>query len=154
MMIRLLIVMSMAILGLWAQPPAPQAWALEKLRRMAPEERERALEDMPPARRRMMEQRLDRWNRMPPARKQRLQGSFENFRQMKPEQQENLRALVRKFNETMPADKRVDGRRALTRLRSLAPEARKEFLASPRMKQRFTDSERDLLDEMSQSMPN
>jgi TolA-binding protein len=154
MIIRILIALVLAGMGLWAQPPAQQGRALEKLRRMAPEERERALQDMPPARRRMMEQRLDRWNRMAPARKQRLQGSFENFRQMRPEQQENLRSLVRKFNETMPAEKRVDGRRALTHLRKLDPEARKKFLASPRMKDRFNDSERELLAEMAENMPD
>jgi len=154
MMIRILIALGLAAMGLWAQPPAQQARALEKLRRMAPEERERALQDMPPARRRMMEQRLDRWNRMAPARKQRLQGSFENFRQMKPEQQENLRNLARKFNETMPAEKRMDGRRALSQLRRLDPEDRKKFLESPRMKDRFSDSERELLAEMAQSMPD
>jgi hypothetical protein len=154
MKIRLLIAMGVAALGLWAQPPGQQARALEKLRRMAPEERERALEGMPPVRRRMMEQRLERWERMAPARKQRLQGSFENFRQMKPEQQENLRGLVRKFNDTMPAGKRVDGRRALTHLRKLDPEGRKRFLESPRMKDRFSDSERDLLAEMAQNLPD
>jgi hypothetical protein len=155
MKIRLLLVLGLAAAGLWAQPPmAQQARALEKLRRMAPEERERALQDMPPARRRMMEQRLERWNRMAPARKQRLQGSLENFRQMKPEDQEHLRGLVRKFNETMPAGKRVEGRRALTHLRKLDPEGRKKFLGSRRMKERFSDGERELLDEMAQSMPD
>ncbi len=154
MMIRILIALGVVAMGLWAQPPAQQARALEKLRRMAPEERERALQDMPPVRRRIMEQRLDRWNRMAPARKQRLQGSFENFRQMKPEQQENLRGLVRKFNETMPTEKRVDGRRALTHLRKLDPEGRKKFLATPRMKDRFSDGERELLAEMAQNMPD
>ena len=154
MMIRLLIALGLATVGLFAQPPGPQARALEKLRRMAPEEREQALQGMPPARRRMMEQRLDRWNRMAPARKQRLQGSLDHFQQLKPEQQENLRGLVRKFNETMPTEKRVDGRRALMQLRKLDPEARKKFLASPRMKERFSDGERELLSEMAQNMPD
>jgi hypothetical protein len=154
MMTRILIVLGLAAMAAWAQPAEQQARALEKLRRMAPEERERALRDMPPVRRRVMEQRLERWNRMEPQRKQRLQGSFENFRQMKPEQQEHLRSLARKFNDTIPAEKRMDGRRALMQLRRLDPEGRKQFLASPRMKQRFNDSERELLDEMAQSMPD
>lgn len=154
MMIRIVIMLGMAAMAMWAQPAEQQARALEKLRRMAPAERERALQDMPPARRRIIEQRLERWNRMAPERKQRLQGSFENFRQMKPEQQEHLRNLARKFNETMPMEKRVDGRRALMQLRRLDPEGRKRFLASPRMKDRFTDSERELLSEMAETMPD
>lgn len=142
--------------GLWAQgeerPGRPHP--LEKLRRMGPEERERALRNMPPERRQMIEERLDRWERMAPRRKQRLDGRLSNFQQMKPEQQQALRKLARRFQETMPEEKRIEGRRALTMLRRLDPEARKRVLGSARMRERFSEPERELLREMAENLPD
>ncbi|MCX6586570.1 MAG: DUF3106 domain-containing protein [Acidobacteria bacterium] len=146
----------LAAAGLWAQPPerAERPHPLEKLRRLAPEERERVLQNMPPERRQMIEERLERWERMAPRRKKRLEGSLTNFQQMKPEQQQALRKLAKRFQETMPEDKRMEGRRALTMLRRLAPEARRRVLNGPRMRDRFNEQERELLREMAENMPD
>ena len=142
--------------GLWAQPaePAGRPHPLEKLRRMAPEERERVLRNMPPERRQMLEERLERWERMAPRRKKHLDGRLSNFQQMKPEQQQALRRLARRFQETMPEGKRMEGRRALTMLQRLDPEGRKRVLGSARMRERFSDEERELLREMAENMPD
>ena len=148
--------LSLGVGGLWAQPPERPGHPhpLEKLRRMAPEERERALRNMPPERRQMIEERLERWERLAPRRKKRLEGSLTNFQQMKPEQQQALRQLAKRFQETMPEDKRMEGRRTLTMLRRLDPEARKRVLNGPRLKDRFTEEERELLREMAENMPD
>ncbi|MCX6604515.1 MAG: DUF3106 domain-containing protein [Acidobacteria bacterium] len=135
-------------------PPPAQALVIEKLRRMTPEERERVLGSMPPGRRRMFEQRLEQWNRLDPEQKKRLEGSLESFRTLTTEQQETVRGLFRKFSETMPEDKRGEGRRMLARLRNLEPDERKALLNAPRVKARFTDSERDLLAEMAEKLPD
>lgn len=136
------------------QPPRAQAMVIEKFRHMTGEERGRILRSMPPARRRMFEQRLERWNRLDAGQKKRLEGSLESFRTLTPEQQGTVRGLFRKFSETMPEDKRGEGRRMLARLRNLEPDERKALLHSPRVKARFTDSERDLLAEMAETLPD
>jgi hypothetical protein len=148
--------LSLGVGELWAQSPerAGRPHPLEKLRRMAPEEREQALRNMPFERRQMIEERLERWERMAPRRKKRLEGSLINFQQMKPEQQQALRQLAKRFQETMPENKRMEGRRALTMLRQLAPEARKRVLNGPGLKDRFNEEERQLLREMAENMPD
>jgi hypothetical protein len=153
---RLLVGLSLSLTGLWGQGAEPPRvpHPIEKLRQMSPEEREKALENMPPARRQMMEDRLERWERMPPRRKKRLEGSLTNFQQMKPEQQQTLRQLAKRFQQTMPEEKRVEGRRTLAMLRRLDPERRKRVLHSPRMRERFTEAERELLREMAENMPD
>ena len=135
-------------------PPAPQAMVLDKMRRMTPEEREQVLRNMPSARRQMFERRLEQWNRLESGQKQRLQGSLESFRSLTPEQQQTVRGLYRKFSETMPEEKRGDGKRILVRLRNLEPDERKALLNAPRVKARFTDSERELLAEMAEKLPD
>ena len=135
-------------------PPPPQAMVIDKLRRMSPEERERVLGSMPPGRRQMFERRLEQWNRLDPEHKKKLQGSLESFRTMSTEQQQTVRELFRKFSETMPEEKRGEGRRMLARLRNLEPDERKALLSSPRAKARFSDSERDLLAEMAEKLPD
>ncbi len=136
------------------QPPHPQALVIEKLRRMTPEERERVLRDMPVGRRQMLERRLEQWNRLDSGQKKKLEGSLESFRTLTPEQQQTVRGLFRKFSETMPEEKRGDGRRMLARLRNMEPDERKALLSSPRAKARFSESERDLLAEMAEKLPD
>jgi len=135
-------------------PPPPQAMVLDKMRQMTLEEREQVLKKMPPARRQKFERRLEQWNRLEPGQKKRLQGSLESFRSLTPEQQQTVRGLYRKFSETMPEEKRGDGKRMLGKLRDLEPEERKALLNAARVKARFTDSERELLAEMAEKLPD
>ncbi len=135
-------------------PPPPQAMVLDKMRQMTPEEREQVLKNMPPARRQMFERRLEQWNRLEAEQKQRLQGSLETFRSLTAEQQQTVRGLYRKFSETMPEEKRGDGKRMLVRLRNLDPAEQKTLLNAPRVKARFTDAERELLAEMAEKLPD
>jgi hypothetical protein len=135
-------------------PPPGQAEALEKLSRLTPDERERVLGKMAPARRQMLERRLEQWNNMPPGQKRRMEESLEAFRQLTPEQQETMRKLYRRFNDTLPDAKRAEGRRALSLLRRMEPEQRKRALNGPRLKASFTDTERDLLAEMCEKLPD
>lgn len=135
-------------------PPPGQAEALDKFNRLTPEERERVLSKMPAGRRQVFERRLEQWNNMPPVQKRRMEESLEAFRQLTPEQQETMRQLYRRFNDTLPDAKRGEGRRALALLRRMEPEQRKRALNGPRLKASFTDTERDLLAEMCEKLPD
>jgi hypothetical protein len=104
--------------------------AIERFLRMPPEERERALSQLPPERRQQIEQRLRRLERLSPEQREQLERRYDVF-------------------QSLPPGRRLLVRAAIQRLRN-APEAqRKAFLESDEAKRRFTVGELQLLRDVS-----
>ena len=139
-----------------ARPAAPPkimrsgpVTVLDRLERMSPEERRRALEKLPPQRRRQIEQRLERYNAMPPEQRERLRRQLSLFRSLPPERQEQTRQLFRRFTE-LPEDRQREIRRAARALRGLDEDRRKRRLESPAFRNRFSPEEQQLVRELLQ----
>src|SRR5215467_11793844 len=81
--------------------PNKQA-ALERFSRMTPDERQRALDRLPPERREKIEQQLRQYNSMSPVERRQL----EAFRDLPPERQETVRRIYRRMNN-LPEDRRT-----------------------------------------------
>ena len=127
---------------------APGRMGLERLNRMAPEDRQRLLEKLPPERKSVVERRLDRYNKMPPESKERLRQDYEQFEQLPVDKQKRFRELYRSFND-LPEGRRGLVRNAYQRLRAMPPEKRKERLTSDQFRSRFSPSEQELLDNLT-----
>jgi hypothetical protein len=128
-----------------AKARAPEAGLnmLERLNRMTPAERQKALERLPPERRQMLEQRLNNYQRLSPEERERLRN---RLRQMSPEQ----RKALRNFGQ-IPPERRQAVRRELFRLRQMSPEDRETRLSSQEFQSAYSPEERELLRDMAKS---
>ncbi len=75
--------------------------AVEQLRHMSPEERQRFLNSLPPARRQRLQERLNQYEQIPPAQRQRLEKTYEKFQQLPPEKQDLMRQGFRGFSQLL-----------------------------------------------------
>lgn len=121
---------------------------LEKFQRMTPQQRRRALNALPPERREMFERRLEEYRSLEPEERQRLARQLDNFRQLPPERQKAIRQMRRKLAD-MPAARRRMMAGEIQELRGLDEEARRERLNSPEVKERFSEEEREMLQDLS-----
>jgi Protein of unknown function (DUF3106) len=128
--------------------------AFEKFRRLTPEERKAALNNLPPQRREIMERRLEEWEKMTPEERQRVEGSYARFQEMTPERQQEVRLLYRRFSETFPAERRPQAQMTIRRLKGADPEERKRILESKRYQQSFSEDERKLIEQMVNELPD
>ena len=132
--------------------PGPRPGAvIERLNRMSPEERQRALDRLPADRRAQVEERLERFNKMPPRAKERLRAEYEEFQKLPPEKQETVRRAFRDLNQ-LPQDRRQLIRREVVRLRNMLPERRASRMESELFRANFSDAERQLIRDLSETV--
>lgn len=104
-----------------AQTPPPRVIReVERFQRMAPEERRRELDKLPPARRRQIEERLGRLNNLTPDQRDQLRDRFQRFQRLTPERQTAVREEIRRLRALPPAGRQ----RRLRNLRGFSPEER------------------------------
>jgi hypothetical protein len=129
------------------RPPGPGLTILDRLYRMSPEERKKALDRLPPQRRARIEQRLNQFQSLPSAERERLQRQLEWFRQLSPERQEGARSLFQRFRQLPPYRRQVLNREA-RRLRDLDDTARSARMDSPAFRNRYSPEEQGMLRDM------
>jgi hypothetical protein len=129
------------------RPPGAGLTILDRLDRMSPEERKRALDRLPPERRARIEQRLNAFQSLPPAVRQRLRRQLEWFRQLPQERQEAARSLFQRFRALPPVRRQALNREA-RRLLELDQTARGARMDSPAFRNRYTPEEQGMLRDM------
>jgi hypothetical protein len=80
--------------------PAP---AVERFLQMSPEDRERALSQLPPERRQQVEERLNRLQQLPPEQAQRLQELYPAFISLRPVRRQAVRQEIQELRQMRPA---------------------------------------------------
>ena len=135
--------------GVRGGPPPPNGM-IERLSRMTPEQRERALGRLPADRREKVERRLERFNALTPDEKQRLREDYQAFQKLPPEKQDAIRRSFRQFND-LPEDRRRPVRRELMYLRRLNADELAARFASDVFRSRFNETERQLLQDLAAS---
>src|SRR5581483_9169326 len=131
-----------------AQRPAPRLGnpgaVVQQLMRMTPEQRERALEKLPPERQARIREQLQRFDSLPKAEQERRLRLAETFASLPPERQDLVRRQIRAFNE-LPEDRRRVVGPAFQRLRRMRESERQARMASPGFHNRFTPAEQQML---------
>ncbi len=127
-----------------AAQPAPGQVLIERLRRMTPAERQRALDRMPPDRRERLERRLNSLDRIQPDARETLRHDFESFQKLSPEEKAEFRLTLRTIAE-LPADRRRIVRAAIQNLRKRPPHLQQRLLESRNFTERFSEGERKLI---------
>jgi hypothetical protein len=112
-----------------ADKQAPQSIPgkqIERLQKMTPEEREKALANLPPERRQQVEKQLNRLDQLTPQQRQQLDERFERLQSFPPARQRAVRQEVQS-------------------LRALRFSERQARLHSEEFKQQFSAEEQDLI---------
>ena len=126
----------------------PPEVLLERWNRMAPDERKRLLDTLPPERRERFENRMQHFNELSPREKDLLSDRFQAFRRMPREKQERARQLFRQFSE-LPDDRRSLVRREFESLRPLPEDERRARMNSDEFRGRYSRSEQEFLHELT-----
>lgn len=132
-----------------AQPPRT---AIERWNQMSEYQRRRALERLPPERRRQLRERMDNFRKLPPRERQRLRQRYQQFRQLPPARQQQLRQSWQQYRN-LPDYRRQDVYQELQILRGMPGDARQQRMNSPAFRDRYTPSEQQMLRELSQVPP-
>jgi Protein of unknown function (DUF3106) len=125
---------------------------IERLFAMSPEQRERVLEKLPPARQAALRQRFEQFDKRPPEERARLLQMWKKLESLSPEKRELLTHQMQAFN-ALPDDRRVELRRALNDLSKLSPEEREQRLESEDFKSRFSATELQMLSDLAENYP-
>src|ERR1035438_9129748 len=128
--------------------PAPRlvnpANPATRLFRMAPEQRERAFEQMNPQQQESARKQVEWFDGLPKEQQAIQLRRIEHFEQLPPEQRAEVRGLLTEAN-TLPPPRRVLVRQALARLQNLPDADRDRFLNSPAFKTRFSTEEQRVI---------
>jgi hypothetical protein len=133
-----------------AQQPAENP--IDRWNRMSPEERERELAKLPPARAKEIRQRIRRYNQMHPEEQQALRQRYQTFSQLPAEQQQIVRQRWREFRQLSPP-RRIAVRREIDQIRRLPGAERQARLNSEEFRSRFSAPEQQMIRDLSIYLP-
>lgn len=125
---------------------------LEALERMTPEQQERFLNSLPPARRAEAQRQLGKWRELSPEERRRAIGSLQEFRDLPPDRQRRIRTLFAQFNRA-PEERRPLLRGELQQLRQMSAEESRARINSDEFRNKYTPAEQQLLSDLSAALP-
>ncbi|PWU04493.1 MAG: hypothetical protein C5B51_16720 [Terriglobia bacterium] len=125
---------------------------VQQLMQMTPEQRERALEKLPPQRQAQIRQRLDQFDRLPKQQQERRLEQLRQLSSLPPETQTQVRQQMRAFNQ-LPVVRRRAVAIELQRLRRMPESERQARIGSEDFQNTFSPSEQQILSDISENMP-
>lgn len=128
--------------------PTEHEAPLEVFERMTPEQRKRAMANLPPERRKKLQKQLDVYDRLTPAQRNQLDW----FNHLPPNRQEAFRKVYKQFVQEPPERQQIL-RDEMSRLTSMTQAERQARLSTPEVRSRFTKNEQQILDQMSEALP-
>ena len=115
---------------------------------MSPDQRDKALRNLPPERRENILRRLNQYDQAPPAQKARL----ERLWALPPERQQQIRETMREL-QGMPVEQRRPMNQQLRRLQTMTPEERESYFNTPEFKNQFTPRQQEMMRDLSDILP-
>jgi len=131
----------------------PAANAIDRWNRMSPEDRERELAKLPPARARLIRERIWRYNHMQPAEQQALRQRYQTFSQLSPDEQQTVRERLRELRQ-LPAARRPIVHREVQQLRLLPDAQRQARINGDEFRSRFSPQEQQIIRDLTTYIPN
>ena len=132
------------------QRPGDQA--LQRLSQMSPADRQRALANLPPDRRAQVLRRLENYRTLSPEARARANGELNRLQSLPPQEQGRVRKSLQRLQQ-LPEDRKNTVGAELDRLSSMPPEQRTARMNSPEFKSQYSDSERQMMGDISQVLP-
>jgi hypothetical protein len=131
-------------------PASPQN--LEKLLRLTPNERTKALSSLPPARREQILAKLDEYQKIPPQQRARNLDRLQRLQTLPPQKQAQVRASIKKF-ATLPPPRHQLMQKELNQMRNLSDSDRRALMNSEEFRSKFTPSEQQMIEDISLITP-
>jgi hypothetical protein len=125
---------------------------VERLMNMSPEERQKALQNLPPARRERLERRLTEIQKLPTAQQNRIMTRQQMLNSLPPERQVQVRRSVRQF-VNMPEDRRAVINEELNYIAPLRDQERQAYLNSDEFRNRYSAREQQMLSHLTEITP-
>jgi hypothetical protein len=128
-------------------PASPAA----RLYRATPDERDRALEKLPPRLQQQLRAQLERFDAMPKAQREIVIRRAERYAALSPEDREIVRRQIVALRQ-LPQERRAAVGLALRRLQPMPEEQRLETVNSDEFKSRFSREEQKIIADLSEVM--
>ena len=119
---------------------------------MTPEQRQKALANLPPAQRENILRRLQNFQTIPPATRERLLTRAERLNSLPPQRQNQVRRSMRQF-ETLPDDRKTLVGQEMDRLSAMPEEERRARMNSEEFRNRYSPAEQQMMGNISKSFP-
>lgn len=134
-------------------PQAQPANPIDRWNRMSPEERERELAKLPPARARQIRQRIWRYNHMSPEEQQAERERYQTFSQLPPDKQQIVRQRLSEFFQ-LPQTRRPVVHREVEQLRRLPEAQRLARLNTDQFRSQFSPQEQQIIRDLTTYLPH
>lgn len=118
-----------------------------RMMRMSPEEREKALSQLPSSRRTQIEDRIRNFQSLPPETQMRQLDRLERLNSLPSREQNQVRRSMRQLQQ-LPDDRRTAVRQEIGRLAPLTQDERWAIMDSEEFRGRFSSAERQIITNM------
>ena len=119
-----------------------------RLERMTPEEREKALSQLPPARRAQIEKRIQNFQKLPPAVQERRLDRLQRLESLPPREQVQVRRSVNQL-QNLPDDRRRAINQELRRMSVMPEDERQPYMNTEDFRNRFSPSEQQIVSDVA-----
>ena len=131
-------------------PASPQN--LEKLLKMTPEQRNKALSALPPARRQQVLNKLEQYQKIPPRQRARELDQLQRLQSLPPPKRAQVRASLRKFQE-IPEPRHKLIKKQIDQFNGLSDADRRGVMNSEEFRNKFTPAEQEMIKDISLVTP-
>ena len=121
---------------------------VDKFNRMTPDDRQKALEKLPPERRKKIEDQLNWYNSLTPQQRVQLRSRLQAFNQLPPEKQNQTRRLFRQFGE-LPQERQEPVLKEFENLRVMPEAERRARINSDEFRNKYNSHEQKILGDLS-----
>jgi hypothetical protein len=125
---------------------------LSKLLKMTPEQRNKALSALNPARRAQIEKRLGDYQKLPPDQQARELDHLRRMQSLPPQKQQQVRASLQQL-AALPQPRKAVVNRQINQMRPLADPDRRAMMNSEEFRNKFTPSEQQMIEDISMVTP-
>jgi len=123
-----------------------------QLYQATPEQRDRVIEKLPPARQEQLRKQLEWYDGLPKAQQKRIIESTERVAQLTPEREHEVIQSWRGLQQ-LPQDRKIAIRQAFNRIQGMTPERREAVFNSDQFKNRFSPEEQKIIRDLCDIVP-
>ncbi len=127
-------------------PASPQN--LEKLLKLTPEQRNKALSSLPPARREQVLAKLKNYQKIPPQQRARELERFQRLQMLPPQKRAEVRASLKNF-QTVPQPRHRQIQAQINQMSGLSDSDRRALMNSEEFRSKYTPSEQQMIGDIS-----
>jgi hypothetical protein len=120
---------------------------LAKLLQLSPEQRNKALSSLPPARRTQIEKRLNDYQQMPEPQRARALDRLRRMQSLPPQKQQHVRASVQKLT-ALPEPRHKLVQRQINQLRPLSDADRLAMMNTEEFRSKYTPAEQQMIEDI------